>query len=313
MIKSFTITNYLGDSIKLDLMRPGNSGFVVKHAEGLGPVKANINTTDVAMTDGGRYNSAYLEQRDIVMNLEFYQTPGVSIEDIRQKSYRYFPIKRNVTFTVETDNRTLEAVGYVESNEPAIFAKNEGCSITIVCPDPYFYSKGTNETVFSGVMSMFEFPFENNSIVLNDDGTYSDNDDLIEFGRIENRTEETVFYDGDSEVGLTVVIHAVGPVSDLTIYNLTTRERMIIDTEKLATLTGSSIIDGDTIYIKTRRGQKSITLLRDGVNINILNCLGKGSKWFTLSRGDNIFVYNATVGKEDLQFRIVNNVVYDGV
>lgn len=30
MIKSVTVTNYLGDSVKLELMRPEKSGFIVK-------------------------------------------------------------------------------------------------------------------------------------------------------------------------------------------------------------------------------------------------------------------------------------------
>lgn len=45
MIKSITVTNYLGDSIKLELARPEESGFVVKSVTGLGPGSANINTT----------------------------------------------------------------------------------------------------------------------------------------------------------------------------------------------------------------------------------------------------------------------------
>ena len=73
------------------------------------------------------------------------------------------------------------------------------------------------------------------------------------------------------------------------------------------------IISGDTIIISTTRGDKSITLLRDGVKTNILNCLERGSKWFTLVKGDNIFSYTAATGSSNLQFYIVNKVAYDGV
>ena len=79
MIKSFTITNYLGESIELELTRPDLSGFIVKSVEGLGPAKASINTTITATRDGTIYNSSILDQRNITMDLEFYQTPGVSI------------------------------------------------------------------------------------------------------------------------------------------------------------------------------------------------------------------------------------------
>lgn len=303
MIKSLTVKNHLDESITLELMRPDKSGFVVLSIDGLGPVKANIHTSEIATNDGSIYNSARLDNRNITMSLRFYQTSSETIEDIRQKSYKYFPIKKKIYLTIETDNRSLETVGYVESNEPDIFSQNEGCNISIICPDPLFYSTKINETVFSGVEPVFEFPFENNSIT----------DPLLELGLIQNKTEQLVYYDGDSEVSITIHIHALGDATNLTIANTRTGEKMELNTDKLVTMTGSAIIAGDDITINTQKGNKSITLLRDGVNINILNCLEKGSKWFTLSKGDNIFAYTTETGSSNLQFYITNKIAYDGV
>lgn len=303
MIKSVTVTNSLGESIKLELTRPESSGFIIKAIDGLGPAKANINTTQVATADGTIYNSALLDQRSIVMNLEFYQTAKETIEDIRQKTYKYFPIKRKITFLIETDNRELVTEGYVESNEPDIFSQNEGCSITILCPSPFFRSKNISETSFSGVEPLFQFPFINQSTTRS----------LLEIGRITAAQEKSIFYKGDYEVGIFIAIHAVGDASNITIYNLITREQMRIDTLKLKAKTGHEIIAGDTITIDTRLGKKSITLLRDRDRINILNCLDKASDWFTLSKGDNIFAYTADVGGTNLQFVISNENLYEGV
>lgn len=303
MIKSFTITNYLGDTIELELTRPDLSGFIVESVEGLGPVKANINQTESAMTDGTLYNSSYLDVRSIIMNLKFYRLPNEAIEDIRQKSYKYFPIKRKINILVKTDNREIEAVGYVESNEPDIFSAQEGCAITILCTDPFFYSTVMDETVFSGVEPMFEFPFENESLT----------EPLLEMGLIKNKTEETVYYRGDSEIGITIIVHAIGTASNLTIYNTLTREQMKLDSSKLVALTGSDIMPGDTITINTLKGNKSVSLLRNGKTVNILNCLVKGSDWFTLSKGDNVFVYTTDEGSNNLQFTIRHKIIYDGV
>ena len=49
------------------------------------------------------------------------------------------------------------------------------------------------------------------------------------------------------------------------------------------------------------------------VNINILNALGKENDWFTLARGDNIFAFTADVGATNLQFRVYNQIIYEGV
>lgn len=303
MIRSITIRNHLDNSIKLELTRPDLSGFIIKSIDGLGPAKANINTVDIATNDGSIFNSSRLDKRNITLDLEFFQTDTESIEDVRQKTYKYFPVKQRVYVTVETDNHTLETEGYVESNEPNIFSKNEGTNISIICPDPFFYSNSAEETIFSGVESLFEFPFSNDSLTT----------PLLEFGIIRNKTEQVIVYDGDGEVGISIHIHALGSASNIKIANIKTREIMILNTDKLATLTGSGIKAGDDITINTQKGNKNVTLLRDGVRTNILNCIEKGSKWFTLVKGDNIFAYTAETGSSNLQFYIANKVAYDGV
>ena len=303
MIEYIIVTNYLGDSLKLELARPEKSGFIVQSIDGLGPPKANINMTDNATSDGSSYNSGKADKRNIVLKLLFEQYGSETIEDARQKSYKYFPIKKPVTLTIKSDNRICETAGYVESNTPDIFSKKSGCQISIVCPDPYLYSDEVMTTVFYGIEPNFEFPFENNSL----------SENLIEFGIITNKTENFIFYDGDSEVGITIVMHAVGDATNVTIHNTGTREKMKIDTTKLAALTGHSIINGDDIVITTNKNYKSIYLTREGITTNILNCIDRDSDWFTLSKGDNLFAYVAETGASNLQFRILNRVIYEGV
>lgn len=304
MIHSITVTNYLGDSITLELARPEQSGFIVKSVEGLGPAKGNVNTVEVSTNDGGVFNSARLSIRNPVLDLVFLETATETIEDIRHKSYKYFPVKKKVKLLIETDNRISEIDGYVEHNEPAIFSSQEGCQISIICPYPYFYSAGeSNITIFSGIEPLFEFPFENESLVTN----------LLEMGEIQNSAEQVITYNGDAEIGVTIIIYAIGDASNVTIYNAGTREVMRIDTDKLAALTGEGIVAGDEITIKTTKGDKSITLLRGGVTTNILNCLDKNADWFQLVKGDNVFVYTAETGNSNLQFRIENRVIYEGV
>ena len=304
MIKSVTITNHLDESIKLDLFNPEESGFIIKSIEGLGPVKANINFKELATNDGAIDNSARLSSRNIVISLQFMESP--TIEETRLKSYKYFPIKRNIKFLIETDSRICETIGRVETNVPTIFSNAEGCQISILCSNPYFYSageNGTNQTIFYGTEPLFEFPFSNESLT----------EDLIEFGSIENRTEGTIYYDGDAEIGITIQIHAVGEAEGLVIYNTKTREIMRINDDKLKSLMGSGIQAGDEITITTSRGEKGIYMLRSGVTTNILNSLEKPIKWFQLSKGDNTFAYTASSGLTNLQFRIENKVIYEGV
>lgn len=307
MIYSIVVTNYLGDRIKLELGKPDVSGFLIKSITGLGPVKANVNTTEVSTNDGSLFNSARLSQRNIVLDMVFINTVyGESIEDLRQKSYKYFPLKKSVELTIETDNRYVKTTGYVESNKPNIFSSQEGTQISIICPDPYFYSAGedgNNVTNFYSIDPMFEFPFSNESL----------DEPLLVFGEIQIKTEGVITYHGDSEIGVMIYIHAIGPATNINIYNTEIREVMRINTEKISSLTGKGIVASDDIVINTAKGEKSITLIREGVSYNILNCLDKNTDWFTLAKGDNIFAFTADSGVTNLQFRVENKVIYEGV
>jgi hypothetical protein len=302
MIKSVTITNYLGESIKMELECPEKSGFLIQNIEGLGPGKATINSTELATSDGSLFNSARLNSRNIVFTLKLLDVP--TVETVRQKTYKYFPIKKRVHILIETDNRLCGIYGQVESNEPTMFTNEEITQISIICPDPYFYSfGGTNVTIFSGIEPMFEFPFSNESTTEN----------LIVLSQISTNHEQTVYYSGDSEVGIVIYIHSLGDVSNITIYNSVTRGTMKIDTAKLTALTGSGIIFGDDIIISTVKGQKYVQLLRSGEYTNILNCLDRDAEWFQLTKGDNIFAFTAESGSTNLQFRIENQTIFEGV
>lgn len=304
MIKSITVTNHLGESIKMELLNPESSGFIIEDIDGLGPAKANINFTTLATIDGAIDNSARLDYRNIVLSLKFLEHP--TIEDTRLLSYKYFPIKRNITFLIETDRRICETVGRVESNIPKIFSDMEGCQISIMCPDPYFYSAGDNrfvQTVFYGVEPTFEFPFSNESLTQK----------LIEFGDIRREGERVVYYDGDAEVGIIIRIYALGPLKGIVLYDLTTRQTLSINDEKLEKLIGSEIEAGDEIVINTNRGKKGISLIRRGVETNILNTLDSPISWFQISKGDNVFAYRTTSEVSNFQLQIEYRTIYEGV
>lgn len=304
MIKNITITNDLGESIRLDLADPWSSGFIIKSITGLGPPKANIFFTEMVTSDGALDNSARLESRDITLNLMFLENP--TIEDTRLNSYKYFPIKRNVTFKIETDYRVCETVGRIESNEPDIFSKEEGCQIVIRCPDSYFHSIDPitgGRTIFYGVDPLFEFAFENESLT----------EPLLEFGNISSQPERTVVYTGDAPIGVTFNIHMLGPAFGIRIYDVTSRQMIQIDDTKLGSIIEDGLLAGDDILISTEKGKKEIRHVRAGYSTNIMNCLIKPLQWPQLQKGDNLFVMTAEEGLDNIQMVIENEILYEGV
>lgn len=307
MVKEVTITNYLGNEMTYSFDNPtidDKTGLFITEIEGLGPVKATVNMTQLATADGDIYNSSRLAGRNIVIKARF--TYADTIEEARLMSYKYFPIGHKLKFKIKTENRLAETEGYVESNEPNIFSKESDMQVSVLCESPFFFSvdeDGKQQTNFSNVVAMFEFPFSNESLT----------DPLLEFGRIINKKENTVYYDGDAETGCVIHLHAIGNVEMVNIYNIKTGEKMVLDTDKLETLTGNKIIYGDTITISTVKGNKYITLLRNGVTYNILNILGKDTEWFQLARGDNLFAYTAEYGEQNVQFMVEAQIIFEGV
>lgn len=301
MINSVTVTNHLGDSMKMVLRNPEETGFLITNIEGIGAGQADINTTELSATDGSIFNSSRVESRNIVMSLKLLFKP--TVEDVRHLSYKYFPLKKNVNLLFETDTRTLAIDGYVESNEPDIFSNSETTQISIICPNPYFYSPTYSSTVFSGVEPMFEFPFSNESLT----------EPLLIMGEIRIKFENYIEYYGDAETGVVMILHFLGPSTGIKIYKVDTRETMTIDTTKIPGIVGSEIKAGDDIIISTVVGDKYAQFVRNGKEYNILNCISRDSDWFKLDIGDNIIAFRADTGDTNIQFTVNNELLYVGV
>lgn len=304
MINNVAVVNHRGEKLVMELRNPERSGFLIFNMTGVGPGKANIRTTDIITADGGLYNSSRLPSRNIVLSLRYFATEPVTVEDIRQESYRFFPIKRPLTLTITTDNRVSTIVGYVESNEPVIFSRETHTQISLICPYPYFTSDQITVTNFLGVYPLFEFPFSNESLT----------EKLIEMGDIWPMNSRSIWYEGDAEIGVLIDIFLRGPVSGLKIYDPSNSENyMLVDSERLIQLTGADLSEGDHVIISTVRGDKFIKLIRQSVEYNILNALNRNAFWFQLQKGDNLFTYTVEAGLTNIDFRITNNTVYEGI
>ncbi len=304
MIRTITVINRLNETLELDLFHPEKSGFAIEDVTGLGPVRASVNLAEFSTMDGAVYNSAHIPSRNIVMKLILLPKPD--IETTRQLSYKFFPIKQRVKLVIDTDNRLLETTGYVEANEPIIFSKQETLQVSIICPYPFFYSSGPGSeqyTTFTGLEKKFTFPWSNESTTTK----------LLKMGDILKNQIATVFYAGDNEIGITIEMEFLGDVGDLTIANLTTGDLMEIKKSRIIAITGNQLKQGDKVFINTIKGEKSIILLRGGVETNILNALDKDASWFQIIKGDNVFHFDTTEGLVNILFAVRNRIIYEAI
>lgn len=306
MIKSITATNPKGESLTLELTKPWDTGLIVQEITGLGPSQANIVSNEVSNGDGSMFSYARMENRNILITLGIIGRPYPdyeSVEKCRLKTYKYFQIKKQVELMIETDTRTVTCTGYVERNEPNIFSQNETAQISIICTDPYFYEVGGEALAFSGVIPEFEFPFSNESVNMN----------LIEFGEMRLHTRADVHYEGDVDTGMVITIHAIGDTKNITLVNVDTREQMKIDVDKIKNLTGYEFGSGDDIIISTKKSEKSVYFLRNGIYTNIISCVNKDASWFQISNGDNVFAYEAGGNEKNLMITFSFRNAYGGI
>lgn len=281
------IENSGGESLTLT---QDESNFQVINITGLNPPSAQINTTPIAGLDGAKFNSSKLNTRNIVITVKI----NGDVETNRQELYRFCRTKEQCIFYYQNNNRNVSIQGYVETVEVPLFTNDERMQISIICPYPYFKAMQEIIVDISNEIGAFTFPF---SINIGDPIPFS----IYVANRVVN-----VPNNSESETGVMIEINFSDSVSEIEIKNTDTGDSMILD---------YSFIANDRVLINTNKGQKSITLIRNGTSINIFSAMQKGSVFFQLKVGANHFGYLADDGAndEDVFITFTYSNIYRGV
>lgn len=312
MIYTIVARNPKNELLEMVLERPEQSGINVLNVTGVTPIGAEIYITPFASIDGGIFAGSRVPSRNVVMTLGMYQKDlgngklG-SIEDSRRILYNFFRIKDPVNLVFYTDTRISQIIGYVESCEVDIFSDHEEATVSIVCVSPWFKSEGITKVGFSGVRALFEFPFESKQ-----GSTKPEN--LLEFGSISIDTRTDLFYSGDIKIGFELEISFQSDeFHNIYLYNMDTRERLILYTDLVEQITGYKLDKGDEIHISTVSGSKTAYLLRDGIFTNVIQMVDKDSNWFQLTKGNNVFAFASDYGVENIVIKMVYQDTYGGI
>lgn len=285
------VENRYGESITLT---KNEEAFQIVSIAGLNPPNAQINTSPFASLDGARFNSSKLETRNIVLQIRL----NGDVEANRLLLYRYFQTKEWCKFYYSNKAREVQIEGYVESVECAYFSSNEVMQISILCPRPYFKALDSIYTDISKEQPNFEFPFAF--------GAGSGTDAKIEFSSIDMQRITKVTNVSEVEVGAVITIRVSGSVNRIMIRNVVTGDTFTLQ---------HAFIANDLITIKTNKGEKSVTLKRNGVESNIFSKMVIGSIFLTLAIGDNYFGYLADSGSTDelVHIEFMHDTLYRGV
>ena len=267
-----------------------NSPFTVTEIQGLNPPEATINTSQIALIDGAKFNSSKLNMRTI--NVAFaieYKAAANRIEVYKVlKSKQYVKLYYNGQF------RKVFIEGYIASIDISYFEMKQIVTCAIICPSPYFKEAQIIVDELLNIIGAFHFPFAS-----------TEEPELL-FGYISNDVGITVENDGDVECGMIIELYARTAVSNPKIFDYITKDFFGLNYEMQR---------ADLITIDTRQGQKSVTLLRGGVETNIFNYVIKNSTWLQLPANGGTYVYEVGDGYDaaDLAVSFKHYNLYEGV
>lgn len=243
----------------------------IRNIDGLGPVKASVNTTQYGSVDGEFFNSSYTPKRNIVLTIGLNPDWATqTFESLRQILYSYFMPESQVKLRfTSTHLATVEISGYVESCEPILFSKNSNPNpeyqISIICPDPYFIA--SDATVIPGVTEA-----------------------------IAGTTDIIVEYEGSVPTGfiVDVVLPSGGTAfsGEIRLINKT-------PSIKVAISTGIAVSTTQFFRFSSVQGDKYVRQypLPSGNYTNVLGKFSPGSVWLQLRKGQNkIQVLSTTAG-----------------
>jgi hypothetical protein len=296
--------------LPLELMKPETSGFILLSADGLGPVKSNINLRENTVLSGGSFTSARTPSRNIVLSLQFLPSP--TIEAARLRTYKYFPNETRVELEVITD-RSYEKdpitgllygpfwiSGYVEANTPSIFSQSCGTVISILCPDPNFRTANSYvEKTISSVAKLHSFPFEYDIAAQRFQNHATIPTHWVSLGEtLFQSIEFNMPCSGTVNVGPTLRITAEGgAVRNPRMSFFSEDDATTMDWFKLDFTNYPDLADGDVLEIVCERQNKSVRRYRAAIpndlGLNYIGAVTTDSVWPVLRPGNNIYSYEA--------------------
>jgi hypothetical protein len=239
--------------------RPDDDKFEVRDIQGLGPVKASVNTTPLGSIDGELYTGSSVGKRNLVFTLGL--TPDWqdwTVSKLRRLLDRTFMPKQFVRFVFETmEFSPVEISGYVESNDPNMFSKDPEQVISVICPNTNF--SNVDPVVINGRTDM----------------------DPIE-----------IDYEGNIECGINVEVTRISGSNPLNLAIETSADDLFAH-QAFSIEAGSAVTSAaKKLQVNSIPGNKyaqSVSLTDGTITDNWLSELWVNSEWQKLRPGSNMF------------------------
>ena len=227
------------------------------------------NIQDSGMGDGGMLGSTRIPPRYLSLSFD------VQTDDEREKVIRLFSPRKMFTHIVSRGNISRQITVYVSAmsiSQETIYDFHR-VKLSLVCPDPYFYSIDDYGRDIARVTPQFAFPLAFSPSII---AGYSDTVNDI-----------ALTNEGHDICGLQIRIVANNDCSNITVTNTDTGEYIRFIGE---------LLQGQVLEISTVPKQKYVRL--NGVNA--MNRIDRRSCFFSLETGVNHINYDTDTGRYNI-------------
>lgn len=273
--------NQFGEQLQLT----DNPAYTITGIDGMNPPPAIINTVQRAGHDGSSFNSAFVDNRQIIINLVI----NGDVCQNRNILYRYFQTARATRLYYFNDAHGVYLDGWCQNAPIDFFAQKQNVQIMLLCPDPFWHGIAPIVGRTDGIESLFEFPFS------------IEQDQPIPFSEYHSDHGAYIWNPGTVESGILIEIKASGAASNPRVWHANTDTYFKVNT---------SLQSGDRLIINTRTDEKAVERIRSRVTTNLIASRNTGSTWLQASPGNNVFVLSATSGLSNLtcDITIISNI-----
>lgn len=287
---SRTVTCSNADGVSVTFGERGLTPFLLVEADGVYYAANTVTISENTMSDGGSYQGSVAKIRNIVLTLQDLTNHVYN----RNLLAALFKPGEPGTLVFKEDSQERQIEYYVENVNSTGQYGSRVYTVSLLCPDPFFYAMEDVKVYMAAWIPDFEFIHE---------FTASGE----EFGyRSAERLQQITNQNAADNIGMTITITANGGVTNPSIIRVESDEAITVGTSTKPL----SMEAGDILTITTSDNDKHIYLTHEGVQEEINEYLTEDSVFIQLMRGVNNIGYDAESGVDNMVVELSYRLKY---
>lgn len=246
----------------------GTDPYRITDIQGIGPVKADVTTAPYATQRGSILQATRVGVRNLVIKIAYkpdYKT-NKTVQILRREIYSILAPGNLVNLVfLNSEDRSVQIEGVVESHDPVIFSQEPEVQISILCTDPSFESM------------------------------------------------EPLSLNGFNDSAINPSYYGTAPSGFLLEYYITRGQTGVIVSNGIQDSLSytRTLVQDDVLRISTVRGNKFVTLTRNGTDLNDLDYITGDMSMAIDSQVTNFLVLGQ--GSNNIPFRLTYTPKFVGI